>query len=464
MKFSYTVDGQQLFQSIHLTIEPGRSYLITGTEDNKTTLLGGILAKILPVEAVSDVSAIQSLIKNYTGRLTLESEAPLPQTTVYVSTDPDRHLLFSTIEEEIRVQLAGWQKNRLINFNEILSVFSLDGSFLERRIATLSGGEKMKVALSIALSQSVDCYVFQGVIPWLDQTGRMQLLQQVQVILQRGSSVIFIEQETSALLPHMKTIIEFDGRSLQEIQADVFLKNQYTYFEEEQKTPIFNAFSATSPPALVLHQITLSQHPFSEIPRTGSPLLQAISLSLLRHRAYCIVGDNGSGKSTLIQLIFRVFKPKQGHILLQQRELSQYTRQKLNELICYVGQFPGRQLTLSTIGQYRQAMKKSHRSFSLSLMAHYLNLPDDFPLAALSFLQMKILCLLMALSEETILLILDEPTWGIDQSGRRVILQLIREIAQKIDMALLIVSHDDSFARACRAKILRLKNGTLTSC
>ena len=465
MRFSYSVAGQPLFQSIYLAIERGRSHLITGTENNQTTLLGGILANLLPVEASIDVSAIQSLITPYTGTLTRESEESWPQNTVYVSTDPDRHLLFSTVEEEISVQLGIRQKkNRSADYKAILAVFSLDESFLERRIATLSGGEKMKVALAIALMQPVDCYVFQGVIPWLDQTGRMQLLKSVQAITARGGAVIFIEQETQLLLPYVETILEFDGQSLQETSADVFLKNQSVYFQEEQKTPIFKAFSTPSQPILVLNQVALSAHPFSEISHASQPLLHDISLSLYRHRAYCIVGDNGSGKSTLIQMIFRVFKPQQGHIILQQRELQQYTRQRLNELICYVGQFPARQLTLSTIGQYRQAMQQSRRVFSLILMEQYLNLPDDFPLAGLSFLQMKVLCLLMGFSEETRLMILDEPTWGLDQSGRRVILQLIREIAQKIDMALLIVSHDDSFARACQADILRLKNGALISC
>jgi len=62
MKFSYSVAGQPLFQSIYLAIERGRNHLITGTENNQTTLLGGILANLLPVEASIDVSAIQSLI------------------------------------------------------------------------------------------------------------------------------------------------------------------------------------------------------------------------------------------------------------------------------------------------------------------------------------------------------------------------------------------------------------------
>ena len=175
MKISYSVNGKYLLKSVALPISGGNAYLVTGVENTGYALLGGLIAKLFPVnESLEEWPQLQALIKNYSGKLTVE-EGVLPETTAYVGVDPDRHLVFSRVEEEFISQ--GIDSSKYI---KSLQKFGLDEYFLERRIPTLSGGEKMRVALAIAFSKKYSCYVLHGVIPWLDKRGRELLSEQIQ--------------------------------------------------------------------------------------------------------------------------------------------------------------------------------------------------------------------------------------------------------------------------------------------
>jgi energy-coupling factor transporter ATP-binding protein EcfA2 len=171
MRFSYKVDGQFLIKSALIPVDTGKVYLVTGEENSGFGLIGGVIAKLFPIREKLEWTQLQALIKDYTGKLSIE-EGELPQSTAYVDVDPDRNLFFSKVKEEMMVQI---NNSNIEVLASNLSKFGLDKSFLERRICNLSGGEKMKVALAIAFSLDCSCYVLHGVIPWLDKKGREQL-------------------------------------------------------------------------------------------------------------------------------------------------------------------------------------------------------------------------------------------------------------------------------------------------
>jgi ABC-type dipeptide/oligopeptide/nickel transport system ATPase subunit len=74
---------------------------------------------------------------------------------------------------------------------------------------------------------------------------------------------------------------------------------------------------------------------------------------------------------------------------------------------------------------------------------------------------MKIVCLTSTITEKTKLLILDEPAWGIDLYGQKLLFDMLNEISEKLNLALLIISHDLSLVRALSAKILWVNRGEL---
>lgn len=438
MRFSYHVKTETLLQDISLPLTAGKVSLITGVENGNLGILAGVIAKLIPVTASVAIPQIAALIENYTGELSV-TEGELPRSVAYVGVDPDRHLLFSTVEEELLAQLGK------VNFEKCLATVGLTTDFLSRQIATLSGGEKMRIALALAFATNSDVYVLHGCIPWLDKMGREMLLTQIMQAKNKHASVIVIEHEVAALANIVDEVLVFDGTTLQPAERQQFFAHTFNRNE-------FGGLSVSQSNANIL------EFKHVDFSYAANPLLVDISLVLKAGGNYLLLGENGAGKSTIAQMIFRVLKPQAGEILLKGKALGDYSRIALNKVISYVGQFPLQQITLSTVDEYKQRMQNP---LALKLFANYLNLPDDFPVSVLSFLQLKILCLISALSPTTELIILDEPTWGIDNDGRLVLWRLLQEIAQFLQFSLLIITHDVQLKREFQADILWLQEGKI---
>ena len=80
----------------------------------------------------------------------------------------------------------------------------------------------------------------------------------------------------------------------------------------------------------------------------------------------------------------------------------------------------------------------------------------------MSPLQLKILSIVSSVCDETKLILIDEPTWGIDLDGELVILRILSEIVKELkDIAILIISHDLDFISRLNAEVLRIEGGSV---
>lgn len=438
MRFSYHVKTQALLQDISLPLTAGKAYLITGRENINLGILVGIIAKMIPVKASAAIPQIAALIENYTGELSI-TEGELPRSVAYVGVDPDRYFLFSTVEEEMLAQLGR------VDFIKCLATVGLTEDFLSRQIATLSGGEKMRIALALAFATNSDAYILHGCIPWLDKIGRDRLFVQIMQAKSQHASVIVIEHEVDALANIVDEVLVFDGITLRSTERQQF-------FVQTFKCDTFTGLGRLASSANVL------EFKHIDFSYTAQPLLADVSFTLKSFGNYLLLGENGAGKSTIAQMIFRVLKPQAGEILLKGKTLVKYSRGELNKIISYVGQFPLQQITSSTVGEYKE---RAQNPLVRALFANYLNLADDFPVSLLSFLQLKILCLISALTPTTALIILDEPTWGIDNDGRLELWRLLQEIAQFLQFSLLIITHDVQLKHEFQADVLWLQEGKI---
>jgi energy-coupling factor transporter ATP-binding protein EcfA2 len=208
---SYKVNEKTLLNSVDLPLKPGNIYIVGGIENTAYMLLGGLIARLFPIKEKLEWPQVQALIENYMGELFLE-EGDLPSSSFYVGVDPDRHLMFSRVEEEFISQNIEPIKSK-----ESLNNLGLDESFLERQISDLSGGEKMRVALAIAFSEDYYCYVLHGVIPWLDKNGRELLIKQIKS-KKNNSCVVLLDHEID-LLKNFLTVTDFGGEHIDTLQV-----------------------------------------------------------------------------------------------------------------------------------------------------------------------------------------------------------------------------------------------------
>lgn len=165
----------------------------------------------------------------------------------------------------------------------------------------------------------------------------------------------------------------------------------------------------------------------------GTVVLQGVDFSIEPGEIVTIVGPNGSGKSTLIRALLGVVKPASGQVKRQQGLRIGYVPQKLYidaTLPLSVARF----LSLPELQSKPVIARVLERVGAAGL--------QDRQIATLSGGQLQRVLLARALLVVPDILILDEPTQGLDQPGTADFYRLIEQLRQEIGCAVLMVSHD----------------------
>jgi energy-coupling factor transport system ATP-binding protein len=186
----------------------------------------------------------------------------------------------------------------------------------------------------------------------------------------------------------------------------------------------------------MLHLREISYHPTA----SALPILKDISFDLAPQQLGLIVGPSGSGKSTLLEILAGLAMPTGGKAFWRDQPLEADALQQLGGLVF---QFPERHFCGHTVFE---ELRLGHPELSSDRVYEALRSVGlgDLSLQAsplkLSGGQQRRLALAVQLIRKPYLLLLDEPTAGLDWSMRRQLVSLLAELKQT--WSLLIVSHD----------------------
>ncbi|MFN9646100.1 MAG: ABC transporter ATP-binding protein [Cyanobacteriota bacterium] len=172
----------------------------------------------------------------------------------------------------------------------------------------------------------------------------------------------------------------------------------------------------------------------------AEPVLRAIDLRLAPGRPTLVAGRSGSGKSSLLDVICGLADPDGGAILWDNQPLTARQRRWLCGLVF---QFPERHFLGLTVGQDLRLGQRNRSSDDLRAVLERVGLAD-IPLTAvpeqLSGGQQRRLALAAQLLREAKVLLLDEPTAGLDWTMRDGVVDLLLSLSR--DRALLVVTHE----------------------
>ncbi len=259
-----------------------------------------------------------------------------------------------------------------------------------------------------------------------------------QGILRREELVDAIMQMTT------RADVRFWARQVVEQQElnEEQLKQMQAFAEDKQAEP-------KQPPAILLDHV---EYCYSEGTAYKIKALNDINLSIEKGQFIGIIGHTGSGKSTLIQHLNGLLKATSGHIYVNGEDIyaADYDMTKLRSKVGLVFQYPEYQLFETSVfedvcfGPKNQKLDRKTvelRAYEALRNVHFPEELYDQPPFDLSGGQKRRVAIAGVLAMKPEVLILDEPTAGLDPAGRDEILDLIAQMHKELGITIILVSH-----------------------
>ena len=191
---------------------------------------------------------------------------------------------------------------------------------------------------------------------------------------------------------------------------------------------------------------------------SGLQVLSGISLEVMEGERHAIIGPNGAGKSTLFNLITGLYKPSSGKIFFSGKDITGWSVHRIARIgisrsFQVINIFPVmtlfenvRNAIVSKVNRRFNWVSQLDRSEAIrkesDRIIELLGMTDvrDYPVSELSYGSQRQLELALTLARDPVLIMLDEPTAGLDTEETRAFVQLIKQVTEK--KTLIIVEHD----------------------
>ncbi len=204
--------------------------------------------------------------------------------------------------------------------------------------------------------------------------------------------------------------------------------------------------------------------------------LSDISLTIQKGEFVVVIGSNGSGKSTLFNIIAGAETPTNGHVIIDNKDVTKLAEYKRSQWIARVFQNPlsGTAPELSIIDNFRlaalrttqkklvigvnDAFKKTVRD-KIATLGMGLENKIEQQMGSLSGGQRQALTLLMSVMDKTDILLLDEPTAALDPRSANTILQTADKLIKEYKLTAILITHNLKDAYQYGNRLVQMNEG-----
>lgn len=195
----------------------------------------------------------------------------------------------------------------------------------------------------------------------------------------------------------------------------------------------------------------------------GNFKLDNLSVNIRKGCITGLIGRNGAGKSTLIKTIMRQQDALTGRILYNGMKYGEHEEEILNSIACVFDtphfNIASKPKKLKKL--YRAVYKNFDEDLYDRLMQKFA-LPDHLRINKFSYGMQRKYCMILALCQKPDILILDEPTSGIDPFDRNEVVELIQDFMMDEDHTVLFSTHITEDLDKIADYIVMMENGRIT--
>lgn len=491
LTFAY-LPHQPVLKNVSLSIPKGSYVALLGANGSgKSSLARHLNGILLPGEG-------RVLVKG------LDTRDPVNKLAVkkivgMVFQHPDNQIVATVVEDDVAFGLENFNvppKEIEERVSWALHVTGLS-QVRKRPPHLLSGGQKQRLAIAGAIAMNQEVLILDEATSMLDAKGRREVLELVRQIHRQGTTVLAVTHRMEEVLEADSVVILNQGQVVMEGPPRQIFKHSHRLRQLNLDVPAISQVAgilhefipeipaeATAPEELADAVALLSpsrvrredQETFSDMslqPSTeelaitvnnlghvylqGTPLehvgLKKANLALAAGRALAIVGATGSGKSTVMQHLNGIYRPQTGTVVTMGVDLSRPNAdvRKVRREVGMLFQNPEDQLFEQLVGddvaygplQARMDLKDVRRRvrWALEMVGLDFEVFKDRPIFALSGGEKRRVALAGVLSLKPQVLVLDEPTAGLDPMSSHDLMNRLRNLKDS-GVAIVFVTHN----------------------
>ena len=363
---------------------------------------------------------------------------------------------------------------------EAALAFKLEG-LLDRKLQSLSGGEKQKCILACLYAMDTRCLFLDEPFANIDPDSAGEILAFLSRLREEGRSIIAIDHRLDCWLPYAdeirimgeggKILAEGIDRDNFRSYREVFLR-EGIYYPGEEETPIKageeGELGAESNYAVSIDIKRLYRRGEDRGKTSGrKPLTEDLRLSFKEGSVNAIMGRSGAGKTSLLLALLGQC-PFEGEISRAGKNLRAYRSRELYSKLGIVFQNPADQfisqrvedeVTESLRHQSPRISEESLEDKALELLESYgLRRFKNYSPFMLSQGQQRRLAVLSMLAGGQKILLLDEPTYGQDYRSTKAIMDQLKDKASREGLTVIFTTHDTMVAARWADKIIHISS------
>ena len=444
LNFTYEDGDTPALQNAEGRVTPGRCVVLCGDSGcGKTTLLR-CLNHLIPEFYEGELRGFCRLNGEDTAQMSIGEVGELA-----VSVFQDPRSQFFTINSSTEVAFG--PENFGIPQQEIVSrvdaAFSLFGleRLKDRNVYELSSGERQLVSILSAWAARTDILLLDEPTANLDYAAVQQLASLLQALMAQGKTMVISEHR----LHYLTGIADEYWLMKDGTVARKFSPEEMARLTEEElsalslRTTDLQKISPALPVPItppVQHNLEVRDLRF-RYQRSSDELLRGISLDAGSGQVIGLIGANGCGKTTFGKLLTGLYAPTGGQILLDGQPVSQ--KQLTSQALFIMQETEFQFFTNSVLAELKYGLEDApaldDRIERLLVSCGMDKYRDRHPFSLSGGQQQRLALMVACLSRKPIV-VLDEPTAGLDKSSLNSCIDLIREMQQ--EKLVFIITHD----------------------
>ncbi len=475
LSFSYvselTGDRVEALKDVDLSADVGSLTLVCGASGCGKSTLMKALTGLVPQMTPGELDGVVRINGRNLADVALTDVGHLCSS---VFQNPRTQFFCDTVAEELAFCGENYGRERATLRQQSERAAKLMGisHLMERKLTTLSGGQLQKVALACALASGAPVLLADEPTSNLDPAAISEVRAALKVLKEQGLTIVVVEHRLHFLRGLADQVLLMEsGRVTRRWNGAEF----FSMGQAQRRSLGLRTLVDPGPPETWVGQVqagrqekqagrqenreaTPSQVRLScrglSFAYGASPVFEGLDADFPAGQITCIAGANGVGKTTLVRVLCGLAAPSSGSISMDGVPASRKTRRSACALVM---QDTGRQLFSDTLaGELTIGASHASGQSGEQLLADFdlANLGERHPLS-LSGGQKQRLVIAAARATGRPIVILDEPTSGVDARHLDSITATLRRIADE-GAAVVVVTHDGEFAAACADRLITL--------